>query len=263
MAGANLLMLIVRYGQEKNYILDKLNECLTACVRRPGVDIVWAGDRPNDDFAIDPGLFYTDDIVTPARYWVLQEAARGGYDGVIWQGMDALYQTRDDFTRLISHRDLPIVSVVISARTDVDYACARRWRVSGGILTPCQDDIPPKELASGKIIKAGWPSADNIVIRPEVYECADVLRPEVYIPWYQRQSAPFPGGNARDRNAAHGKLASSERLCFEAAARGHQAYIDTSIRVWHVHESGDPNGNGPLARLWPDIEVPVGDVTWK
>jgi hypothetical protein len=128
-------------------------------------------------------------------------------------------------------------------------------------LTPCQDDISPDELKTGRMIPAGWPSADNIVIKANMFDYRDVLAPDIYIPWYQRPHAPFAPGNARDRNAARGKLASSERFCLEAAKHGGQAWIDTNVKVWHVHESGGTN-NGPLARLWPDLEVPYEELTW-
>jgi hypothetical protein len=237
-------------------------EMLRACViGTPGLDIIWAGDRSGDEIFIPSGLRYTDDIVTPAREATRNFAIEGGYDKMIWQGIDALYQSREDFERLISH-DLPIVSALISARTITDFACARRWVPGfGGVPTMCQNDIAPEILLKGELVWAGGPSADNIVIRSECFDI-DVLGAE-YIPWYKRDFPKYKEeGNSRDPNAAKGKLASSERFCYEAAKRGIQAYIDTSVKVWHVHESGAPGTNGPLARLYPDTEVPMEWVSW-
>lgn len=256
-----ILMMVTRYGREKDYVTEAFAEMLNACViGTPGVDVIWAGDRPGDDIFIPSGLGYTDDIVTPAREATRRLAIEGGYSKMIWQGIDALYQSRADFERLISH-DVPIVSALISARTITDFACARRWVPGfGGVPTPCQNDISPELLLKGEMVWAGWPSADNIVIREECFDI-DVLGAD-YVPWYKREASTCPPGNSLDLNAATGKLASSERFCYEAAKRGIQAWIDTSVKVWHVHESGAPGTNGPLARLYPDTELPMEWVSW-
>lgn len=246
-----LLLCVSRYGFTKNYVRDALSEMMLACVRGvENVDVIWAGDYPGDEIQLPSGLQMVEDIVSYAREETRELAIENGYDKMLWQGMDALYRSQADFQRLISH-DLPIVSALISGRTDVSLACARRWVIRDGSLTQCQDDVPQEELLSGDLVPVGWPSTDNMVIRSECFEIDVSERPR----WYEQQPGP-KFGNSIDENAATGVIEHGEWFCLEAARNGFQSWIDTVVRVAHVHESGAPDGS-PLARIYPDLELPL------
>lgn len=261
MADHDTLMTITRYGHSKDYVLDAFEQMLDACVvGTPGLNIIWAGDRPNDTIQIPPGLTNCADIVRYSRERTRELAIRKGYGRMLWQGVDALYRTRADFEALLAHPDhFAIVGALISARTDSNHACARRFHTRGGEPLQQQYDVPSAELSHGVLVRVGWPGVENVVIHRSLFDI-DIMRrcPE----WYQQNNDVLRGRpESRDDNAAKGNLDHSEWFCFEAQRRGVFAWVDTSIKVWHVHESGAPDG-GPLARMYPGIERPLSELTW-
>lgn len=250
-------MMVTRYGNAKNYVLPAFEQMMSAyVVGTPGVDIIWAGDRPDDEIHLPSKMTNCADIVRKSREAARLWAIENEYDRVLWQGIDSLYRSREDFERLISH-DLPIVSTLICGRTNTSQACARRFHRVKGQWVPQQYDIPDAELVNGHLVQAGWPGVDNVVIRRDLFDIP-IEGPE----WYELDNQPLDRPQrSRDGNAEAGNNDHSERFCLEAVRRGYSAWIDTRVRVWHVHEKGAPGG-GPLARLYPDIEVPLCDLTW-
>jgi hypothetical protein len=238
---------IVAYGDSKAYIMPKFNEMLDACIRPvEAVDIAWVSDRhiKNGDFNLimTGSHLYVEDMLIEGRELLRKFALQHGYTKLCHQGVDCLWQSQQGFERVLSH-DVPIVGPLITARNDPDFAVARRFHAEG-VEPPYQYkeeqyDIPEFELESGLLIPSGFPGADAIFYRQDVMD----LSFEGHKPWYLR---------VRDGET---NIECMEYTILNAANRGQAAYVDTMVKVWHVHENG-------VANMWKGITKPMNELEW-
>lgn len=246
---------IINYGGAKMYMFPKLIEMLESCIFPiPGVTVMWATDLPaetasqiypGDVFYEIPekGLTYAEDMLMHGREAFRQLAIEDGYDAMLWQGVDAPWMSREDVERILKMLEEPDVAVaapLISARDDGNFAIARRYVHTEGQFSEFQVNIPAVELSSGDVIHAGFPGADNIALRKDTF---DISWKDGHIQWYRRVVAGSPN------------LCFEEWLLRELSNRGQVAWLDTAVKVWHVHEDC-------VARMWPGIEKPLSDLSW-
>ena len=248
---------IIRYSAAKDYIVPKFVEMLEQCIMPiEGVDVAWALEEGAPelpgDFHLHPfegkSLAYAEDMLMIGRESFRTMAIMGEYDAMLWQGIDALWQSREDVEKILKHLEapgVPVVAPLISARADSNFAIARRF-VSEPSTSPLQFtedqvDIPVEELSGGSIIPSGFPGADNIALRKDTF---DVTWMEGnHDQWYKRVAEGRPN------------ICCEEWLIRELRNRGQFTWLDTSVKVWHVHEDG-------VARMWPGIEKPLADLSW-
>lgn len=235
---------ITNFTHAKDYVMPAFHKmaerCITPVVGHENVMVVSERSDPvfNTQIMPVPGV-YAEDMLTASRDYIMKRARREGFDRVVLQGVDALYQTRKDFENLIS-RPVEIVAPLICARNMPHMAVARRFIRREDKITEEQVDIPRKELMSGKLIKSGFPGADNIVITKN---CFDIPFAEGHKPWYKRVA-----------DGEH-NLCVEENWVRNALIAGHQAWVDTSIKVYHVHEDC-------IAGLYPNKVCQLKDLRW-
>jgi hypothetical protein len=240
----NVLVGITSYTANKSYVFPKLEEMLEACVV-PVVgrdNIIVVGDTPIcGDFPFYPMPLpghYAEDMLMASRQKMLEFAIAHDYDKLVWQGVDALFQNKEDFERLVSYpSSFDLIAPLISARADASHAICRRFL---SLLEGDQVDVPEEELHSGELILTGFPGADNIVLNKQVFE---VPFTEDHDPWYER--------------VAEGRtnVCVEEEFVRRCLLLGHHCWCDTALKVFHVHEDG-------IARMWPGIERPMAELSW-
>lgn len=250
---------VVDYGHGKAYVRDKFWEMAESClIPNDGLDLVVASHDPSlarghSFIQMNGHHAYVEDMLMEAREVMRRWALDSGYDKLMWQGIDALWQSREDVRQVLWNRQ-DIVAPLISARSDSQHAVARRFRRginpfnldgNGDLGAPWwveeQDDIPEPELRSGSIVPAGFPGGDNIVLARRVLDRSWL---GAHKPWYKR--------------VADGEtnIECIEWFCLDAIRKGYTSWVDTGVKVWHVHEDG-------IARMWKGIEKPMGELTWS
>jgi hypothetical protein len=246
---AEVLVSVTAYTHGKDYILWEFEKMMDRIVHESKHDVVilWASDcqepkllKPEHVLHGSAGCVYADDMLAESRSFALGYAQDIDADFLIWHGVDALYQFAHDFDRLIdaAKKDI-VVSPLISARTESGKAVARRFIRHDNRLLRQQVDVPDWELRSGTLIPTGFPGADNMVIGSDWFPL-DVTN---YKPWYEKVRDGEP-------NTCY-----EEDWVYEMERQGGQAYVHTGINVWHVHDDG-------VARLWPDREATVEEISW-
>lgn len=237
---------ITHYTNNKAYALPKFREMLEACVVPViGRENIWVvGDGPI--FGAYPSTYdrcpgpYAEDMLIQSREMVRKRAIEDGYDKLVWSGVDWYFQSQEDCERLVSH-DVDAVAPLIPARTDANKAVARHFIPDDeGFLTEEQEDVTDEELASGRLVASGFPGADSLVVKKELF---DIPFAEGHKPWYARVEEGDPN------------VCVEEFWVLNALRRGHGVYVDTSTKVYHAHEDG-------TARLWKGIEKPLEDLSW-
>lgn len=235
-----LLVGIASHSTAKDYTHEKLLENMQACVM-PYADVLSFGDRriPGIDHIDMPYVpsVWSDDMVYESREEIRQYAAENNYDAFIWQGSDCYYHSSVQFQLFVQramYSDYDSVGALTPGRNRPDYAVARRF-TSGHE----QEEIPHDELTSGRIIPAGYPGTDAILIKPKLFEKS--WTDWDYIPWYEFG----PGG-----------LCIEEFWCMKVIQMGYSIGLDTAIRTWHVHETG-------MAARWPNEFVHQSQLSWN
>lgn len=247
---------IVYYGHGKQYVYPQFINMMNRCMVMDDVKFAWATDHDPPlpgmspcDYVIPmgPGHVYVEDMLIDGRDKIRQIGLDEGFDKVLYQGIDCLWQSREDFLAVASH-DVPVVSALTSARSDSNYAVARRFKLDEHYIaepdelapiTLEQEDISDDELNRGGLIRSGFPGADAIFFRNDTlqYDWGD------HDPWYIRQAR---GGVNVD---------CMEYTCYKLITLGKRCYVDADRKVWHVHEDG-------IARMWKGIEKPLNDLSW-
>jgi hypothetical protein len=236
-----VLIGVTDYGDAKGYIMPSFLQMLAAIRRRSlhDVHIAWAGNAapmPVEwELIGTPGLTYADDMLRESREWFMTLAP--SYGRVVWQGVDALYQSVEDFDKLVAGGAVAdVVAPLICARADEGFAIARRFVDS----TKVQYDIPDEELCSGRIVPSGFAGADNFFISPSAYS----VEVQDYVPWYVKVNNGKP-------NTCY-----EEDWVWQALLEGKSVMLDTSVPVWHVHEDN-------IARMYPGIRQPLSELPWN
>lgn len=248
---------IVAYGSQKDYVVPKFLEMKQHCMDVEGVDFAWATGMAADQAAevypgdlhieMPAGCVFVEDMLIIARDAFRRLAMQGEYDKVCYQGIDCLWRSRDDFLSVM-HQEVDVVSALTSARTDSNAAVARRFEsrhhvsksVSPDTWGEKQYDIPDEELMAGDLVWSGFPGADAIFFDSGTFG----VDWDEHVPWYRRVEQGRPN------------LDCMEYLCMKLMNKGFRCFVDTSVRVWHVHEDR-------VARMWKGIEVPLSDLSWN
>lgn len=242
-----VLVAVTWCSHGKDYVVPKFFEMAPKVF--DGANVVFFGDMvPPSEYehvSVDwGGIHMAEDMLLATREVARQKAVREGYDVLMWHGIDALWQSGDDFRSIVgatsSYR--PVVAPVISARADSRFWIARRFdEDEDGRPLESQTDIPLSELESGpRYLPSGFPGADNISIDRRAFE---VISFDGHMRWYDRVRAGLPN------------LCAEEWWCFKAARNSIPICVDTETFVWHVHEDG-------VARMLPGIEVPMEGLKW-
>lgn len=252
-----VLVAVTDYSEAKAYCREKFWEMAEACILpHDDVSMVLAGehgkwdDRPADYFVPMPDDLgtYVEDMLMHSREAMRNIAITEDFDRLVWQGLDAPYVSGDDFER-VAFSDLDIVAPVISARTFPGMAVARRFELldEGGeyLYGEEQHNIPAEELMSGELVPAGFPGGDNISISRDVFTEISWAN-GAHTPWYRRVAEGKPN------------LDCIEWYCLQALNAGYNSWVDSSSHAWHV----DDGDHVPVARLWPDKNVPLEELTW-
>jgi len=243
-----VLVAVTWCSNAKHYVMPKFWEMLDACVRHDDVDILVLGDQSDvpewvvhEPVSWKSGSTYAEDMLWATRDYATEYAKAGDYDVMVWHGVDALWQSRADFWQVLSNLgDVHAVAPLISPRNDSSRAIARRFIGNGaGSYSLQQVDIPRTELESGKLVSSGFPGADNIMISKKAFDIGF----DGHSAWYQRVSN---GGT---------NVCVEEYWVWRALVKGYRVAVDTSVKVWHVHED-------LVARMPYGIEKPLGDITW-
>ena len=245
-----VLVAVTWCSHGKDYVVPKFMEMADhVFVLNPNVDVVFFGDMvPPGPYAHVPvdwgGAFYAEDMLMATREEARKYAIKGGYDILMWHGIDALWQSLTDFSLMVAKVNLrnPVIAPVISARADSRFWIARRfrWNPDEQAYGENQYDISKAEI-NGHLVRSGFPGADNIAIHRSVFEYVGF---EGHTKWYER--------------VAQGRenLCVEEWWCLKAINLGYRIHVDTSTFVWHVHEDG-------IARMIDGIERDMETLTWK
>lgn len=255
----SVLVGITNYGHGKDYVLPHFLEMLEECIAKSSIDVTvaWACDMPYKEqyrslpgdihIEMNPGHVYVEDMLIQARTAFRLVAQSGTqFDKLLYQGVDCLWQSREDFERVAS-RDVPVVSALTCARNDPNYAIARRFVSDDGE----QEEVPDEELdimsrlivepgSVDPLVPTGFPGADAVFFRRDTFHQGL----ENHTPWYQRVQEGRPN------------IECMEYTVLELQKQGFQAYVDASVKVWHVHENH-------AANMWPGITVPMESLSWK
>lgn len=255
-----VLVGIAYYGHAKAYCRPLFEIMMREILKRSlfEVDVAWATDLGKDSapdyadfvFAGTPGYTYCDDMLSESHEWMLELANERGYDRLVWQGTDMIYEHPWDFDKLVASCVAgTAVSALVAARSDENTAVARRFVHDGLGFTREQFDIPLSDLDSKadstgvrKLVPAGYPSSDNLVISKELFG----IRQPDFIPWYIQ--------------AAHGfnfPLCYEESWCKKAVEAGFGMYVNPNVLPWHVHDVD------MLARKWRRHPITYKEVLMK
>jgi hypothetical protein len=246
---------VVIYGNSKSYVTDAFSHMANECIIPvPGVDVITASDwLPSSMVKMEPGMTFVEDMLMNAREEFRKIAIEREYDKVCYQGVDCLWQSREDFERVMAI-DVPCVSALTSARDDSHAAVARRFkRVRGESgeyagYSEEQEDIPVDELAGGGLVPSGFPGADAIFFRNDTFD-ESFGKDSGHVRWYDRVAQGLVNVDCM------------EYLCLKLINRAYErnqwwpCYVDADTRVWHVHEDGQ-------AHMWPDRSVPLAELSW-
>lgn len=229
---SGILVGVSSHGSAKDYVHKKFKENMLKCVQ-PWADIIVFGDREIDGLDhiyMDPiHSCWQDDMTYESREEIRKFAADNDYDAFIWQGVDCLYHSEDDFRqfcRAAHLSEFDAIGALTAGRNRPDYAVARRFIGN----TKEQVDISTHELNSSKIIPAGFPGADALLVRKSMF--LESWMKWDYISWYNQ------------RDIEQNPLCIEEYWCWKTSNSGFTIGLDTGIRTWHVHENG-------MAARWP------------
>jgi len=227
-----VLVGITSYGTAKSYMDAALYRNMLECVSPLDVDVVVYGDRRVPGLPYAPLDFvpttWSDDMTYVGRDHIRFVAQRYGYDAFIWQGIDCLYDSAEDFQSFLARADASeydAIGALTAARNRPDYPVARRFVEN----TSSQVETSTVELMSGDIIPAGFPGADALLVKSNLFHLS--WRDWDYTPWYNY--------------AGKDPICVEEFWCMKVLNLGYSIGLDTSIRTWHVHETG-------LAARWPN-----------
>jgi hypothetical protein len=241
-----ILMGIVDFNPGiKDYALPKLYECLEKCVKYY-VDILFISDREHPFHTqIVPyhGGAYSEDVLIQGREQIRLYAIQEDYDAFIWQGSDCYYISENDFLKFINNAinsSLLAIGALTSARENENYAVARRFV---DLYNSEQKDIADWELISGSTVYAGFPGADALFIKKDLFNMS-WTNWENFKPWYElRPTNPH-------------SLCAEEFWCLKVRQKyGDVIGLDTSIRTYHAHEDG-------WARRWPGEKIRIEDLSF-
>lgn len=217
----------------KRYVFDKFCENTVHCIKgaeisSAPIDVQLVTDQEDHAQAfaelggsvilLSPqDMVWQDDTTRLGRQIGINSAIEGGYDRLVWQGIDCLYQSSGEVARLMSWRDI-VVGGLVAARNHPEYPVCRRFNDDG-----TQREISAAELDSGTLISAGFPGADCLVVPRNVFGRFSLDTPE-YVRWNEE-------GNFQ-------MMCVEEYYCWRLHRAGIPIFCDTAVRPWHVHETG-------------------------
>lgn len=240
----NVLVAVSLAGSLKSYIEPKYLEMASACIDPlENVDTIVYGNKGLGNYEFRycdiGGNGWADDVIYATHQAALDDAKRLGYDKVVFQGVDCLYNSRQDFESLISH-DKDIVGAITMGRKAPEYTVVRDWKIKNGKVTREQFDIicdPKKE----NLQRCGFPGTEACVINKNCFDIP-IANPK-YRMWYSTEDKDI-------------YLCVHEFFMYEAAKLGKEVYCDTSIRTWHADDSGN-------AHRWLSRPVRNENLFWR
>ena len=245
-----VLVGVVDVGFSKNYALEKLNECLAACVEGEiGVEIEWFGN-PNPRYRshlLPPvNNAWADEIVYVGKQAIQDRALEGGYDFMLMQGIDCWWESREGFQRFLRGAiTVPICGALTVGRMSPEYPVVRRWVLENGRISANQIDVErweiEKAIREHRLIPCGFPGSEAMTVRRDVLEQIMIRDPR-YEMWFNR-----PEGVPR--------LCVEEFFCWQAAKNGINIYCDPTTLTWHANDTDEVHS-------YDHTYVPIQELSW-
>lgn len=248
----NVLIGTILTGQGKDYVFPKFQEMADALFDR--YDFIVAVDklgRTKYNEIVIPNINYgyinwASYACEKGKEILRQVALDGGYDYLLWQGIDCLWDNAEDLNEfIVDAQSYQTVSALTAGRGRPDYPVAREYIVEEGKVTTRQKELPREALLTGDIVPCrGYPSTEATIFKRELLGVSWL---HGYEPWYKR----------KDWDAE--ALDCDEFRFWRMVQAGVVPYINTTIRTWHVDDREYPY---PAAR-YPNESVDVETLSWS
>jgi hypothetical protein len=251
------LMGVVKMTHAKDYVYPKFLEMWDTCCKGL-VDLLWVSDDPLipfENIVVDcPGPM-SEDMMMLGRNIIRVEARSRHAPSYLFQGLDCLYRSRQDFEHLLAsftRSPCKIAGGLTSARSDSHHAVARIFkRDEHGAITEAQSDWPDEELVwaiqhGATFDCGGFVGADALLVDHSLFEYDF----SGHTPWYVRVE------QGREN------LCAEEWMILKMVRDDVPICLDASVCTWHVHESGGPNDE-PMAHMYPGIDKLLSELSWS
>lgn len=249
---SKILVAVSSAGILKHYMEEPFLNWLEKEVEPiPGVEIIVYGNKPLGDLPFHHceigGNQWADDVIWATHEAALETARKYNFDSVVFQGLDLLTLVPGDYERLLeysSSEEYDIVAPIQMGRKEPHYPVIREWKrtyetIWDGdgypedieIVHSKQYDITAEDIEyfysckdhEGLLIPCGFPGTEMCLVNKQCFHIP-IANPE-YRMWYRTN-------DPRDYLCVH------EFWMLNAARRGFQAWVDTTIETAHCDDSG-------------------------
>jgi hypothetical protein len=264
---AKHLMGIVLAGHSKDYMLPKFLEMLEHIVyQNKDVDICFVVDKSREElekFRFTPTIFqvlapemlgslWATEIVYHGKERLRNVALEDGYDSVIWQGIDCLYENAESFQRLKRSFEVfgGMVGGLVAGRNRPDYAVCRDFVYDpGGNPTTTQEEMDYEELHAMvedqfPFMAHGYPGSDATFVSRELLENVTM---KGYEHWHTRPNKDIPLGELGPEEWFVYRMIKDLRSF---------PLVEPRCRPWHVHETG-------LSSRYPGQTCDLSALSWN
>mgnify|MGYP000878600892 CR=1 FL=1 len=242
-----VLVSTINVGESKMYVEPAFEQM--ANVVFDGFDLICAVDEhgrtgmPEILTAPEANSFWCTDVCYYAKMDTIRDYfLAGDWTHLVWQGVDCLFDTRDDFLRLVElAKSCDIAGALIAGRNRPDYPVCRRF-IDG---TREQEEMREDLLLNRQpIVVPGFIGSDATILSRKAVENITM---KGYEHWatYKDQC-----------DLKSGALCSDEWFMYRAIKDfGIIPVCHTGIRPWHVHENG-------LAARYPGEARQLAELSW-
>lgn len=246
---SELLIAVPWAGHSKDYVAEKFMEMADVCFA--GHDVIFfvdeygkTGGRYEEHLLRREVTFWCTDVVLEGRELGRDFAIAGGYEHMMWQGIDCLFASKADFDRLwsVAHNH-PFVGALVAGRNRPWYPVCRSYTQDKGGYTTAQKELDWSKIELGDIISVpGYIGSDATIIHRSVFNYVDMSG---YIPWED--------GHTDDPLHVGPEEWFTYRMLqdFDVIP-----VCDTGVRPFHVHETGH-------AGRFPGEETTLDRLHWK
>jgi hypothetical protein len=243
------LMGVVLAGHSKDYMLPKFLEMLEHVVYPDrDVDVCFVVDEYREELRHlhhEPTVWqlsapemknslWATEIVYYGKEALRKEALDNGFDALIWQGIDCLYESPESFQRLKKTYEEHggMVGALVAGRNRPNYAVCRDFITrADGSPTRQQEDIGSEELLT--LIEDaipfktyGYPGSDATFVSRQLLENVSM---DGYEHWHLRPN----------KDQELGELGPEEWFTYRMIKTlRHYPLIEPRVRPWHCHETG-------------------------
>jgi hypothetical protein len=236
---------VVLAGHSKDYIIPKFSEMLEHVVYPDkDVDVVFAVDEYRPELVeyhpttgphqiLADGMknsMWATEIVYYGKEALRKYALDEGYDSLIWQGIDCLYENAESFQQLkrTFEKHGGMVGGLVAGRNRPDYPVCRDFVWKDGKLTKEQKEIPELKLATEMervITVSGYPGSDATFVSRYLLENVTM---KGYEHWHLRPNKDEPLG----------ELGPEEWFVYRMI-KDLKSYplVESRCRPQHVHEN--------------------------